>query len=249
MKILFLDESGDHNLNVLDANYPVFVLAGCVIVENYHRDVLTKKLAVLKENIFNSGKIILHYVDYTRNQNGFEKMKMKDFRERFYKEMNDFISEASFVLIACIIDKVGHKDKYDILAIDPYILSLEIIIERFVVSLQETGEKGLIIAESRGRQLDNELELAFLNLKINGTRFLRPKNISDTIEGFFIKKKEENIAGLQLVDSLVTPIGRRYLNRTNFYLNYNLIKKKFRKISCGKYKGYGLVILPKNKNG
>ena len=78
---------------------------------------------------------------------------------------------------------------------------------------------------------------------------MRPKEIADSIEGFSIKKKEENIAGLQLTDSLVTPIGRRYLNKINFYLNYKVIKSKFRRISCGLYKGYGLVMLPKNKNG
>ncbi|OGS44980.1 MAG: hypothetical protein A2539_04710 [Elusimicrobia bacterium RIFOXYD2_FULL_34_15] len=59
-----------------------------------------------------------------------------------------------------------------------------------------------------------------------------------------IKKKSENIAGLQLTDAIVTPIGRRYLNKINYYINYNIIKSKFRKIICGKYKGYGLVILP-----
>ena len=30
MKVLFLDESGDHNLTVIDDNYPVFVLGGVI---------------------------------------------------------------------------------------------------------------------------------------------------------------------------------------------------------------------------
>jgi len=85
-----------------------------------------------------------------------------------------------------------------------------------------------------------------LNLKINGTSYLTPKEISNRIgNNFFIKKKEENIAGLQLVDSVVTPIGRRYLNLKNRYLDYELIKSKFRKTKCGKYSGYGLIVLPK----
>lgn len=135
--------------------------------------------------------------------------------------------------------------KYGLLALEPYILSLEVLIERFVMSLLQSQERGVVIAESRGNQLDNELELTFLNLKIKGTRFLRPKDIVERIEGFFIRKKEENIAGLQLADALVTPIGRRYLNRTNYYINYEMIKGKFRRMECGRYKGYGLVILPK----
>ncbi len=249
MKLLFLDESGDHNLSIIDQNYPLFVLAGCIVDDKCHRDILTPRLTEFKKELFGEEKIILHYADYMRNQKGFEKNSSKEFREKFYKELNGIIKDVDFRLIACIIDKLQHKERYGLLALDPYILSLEIIIERFVKLLQSTGEKGVIVAESRGPQLDNELELAFLNLKINGTRFLRPKEITESIDRFLIKKKDENVAGLQLVDALATPIGRRYLKRVNFYLDYEVIKGKFRKIECGKYKGYGLVILPRNKSG
>ncbi|MBI5149820.1 MAG: DUF3800 domain-containing protein [Candidatus Omnitrophica bacterium] len=245
MKILFLDESGDHNLNYLDPGYPVFVLAGCVISQQEHDAILSHRMQEFKKEIFGSDRIILHYVDYTRNQKGFEQMSGRSFRENFYKQLNGIIAGTDFILMSCIIDKKKHKEKYKTLAIDPYTLSLEIVVERFVKLLEKQNERGVIVAESRGQQLDNELNLAFLDLKIRGTSFLRPKNIVDRIEGFFIRKKEENVAGLQLVDSLVTPIGRKFCNRKNVYLNYDVIKSKFRKADCGKYRGYGLIILPK----
>ncbi|MFC2140281.1 DUF3800 domain-containing protein [Candidatus Auribacterota bacterium] len=244
MKILFLDESGDHNLTILDENYPVFVLSGCIMDEKHHNTVLSPKIFSFKKEIFHSSKIILHYVDYTRNQHGFEKMIEKNFRDKFYTKLNHIIKETDFTLISAIIDKKEHNKKYGYRAIDPYLLSLEVIVERFIFFLQQTQDKGVIIAESRGNQLDNELELSFLDLKINGTKFLRPKEITDKIENFMIKKKKENIAGLQLVDAVVTPVGRKYLKRKNYYLNYDVIKSKFRKNKCGKYKGFGLVILP-----
>jgi hypothetical protein len=249
MNYLFLDESGDHNLNILDPSYPLFVLAGCVMDEHCHENALKPALESLKTEIFGNSNIILHYVDYTRNQNGFEQVMHKSFRENFYCKLNSLIKESDYTLLACVVDKTGHGKRYGLLAVDPYILSLEILVERFVMVLKEKKEHGVIIAESRGNQLDNELELAFLNIKINGTRFLRPKDISDNIERFIIKKKTENVAGLQLVDTLVTPIGRRYLNKRNYYLNYDVIKGKFRKIQCGKYMGYGLVIMPKKESG
>ncbi len=244
MKILFLDESGDHNLTSPDPKYPLFVLAGCIMSEIYYNHSFNLRFNAFKQEMFERN-IILHYIDYTRNQNGFERMVNKPFREKFYKGLNGIIKETEFTLISSIVDKLKHKEKYKALAIDPYTLSLEIIIERFVKLLEETKEKGIIIAESRGQQLDNELNLAFLDLKIRGTRFLRPKEVVDSIEAFNIRKKEENIAGLQFVDSLVTPVGRRYCGRKNFYIDYDAIKSKFRKIECGKYKGYGLIIVPK----
>lgn len=244
MKILFLDESGDHNLKIIDNYYPIFVLAGSVIDENHHKNVLIPELFEFKKKLFGTKDIVLHYRDYTRNKKGFEKMKYKKFRNKFYKELNRIIKDTDFVLIACIIDKIEHEDRYGVLAIDPYTLSLEIVIERFIMLLEDKEEKGVIIAESRGQQLDNQIELEFLKFKIKGTRFFKPIKITDRIDNFIIRKKEDNIAGLQLVDALVTPIGRRYLNKKNYYLDYTVIKSKFRKDLSGKYMGYGLIILP-----
>ena len=86
MRIMFLDESGDHNLNLLDPFYPVFVLAGCILTQEEHDKKLSPAVEKFKHEMFKNDKIILHYVDYTRNKNGFEQMAEKLFRE---KEMND----------------------------------------------------------------------------------------------------------------------------------------------------------------
>lgn len=245
MKILFLDESGDHNLLTIDESYPYFVLAGCVVDQKDHDEILSPAMSSLKKDLFGTDKIILHYVDYTRNKNGFDKVKDKAFREEFYKRLNALIQDAKFTLLSCIIDKKRHKDRYGMLALDPYNISLEVIVERFVRFLHDEGDTGIVVAESRGGQLDNELDVAFLNIKVKGTNFLKPKDIRDKIQNFVIRKKDENIPGLQLVDTVVTPIGRRYANKKNYYLDYEMIKSKFRKSSCGKYRGYGLVMLPK----
>lgn len=244
MKTLFLDESGDHDLINIDLEYSIFVLAGCIMDSQYEEKVFTPALNNFKENFFGNKKIVLHLAEYTRDGKGYEKLRDKELRGKFYEGLNTIIKEAEFCLAACIVDKNEHIKHYKN-ALDPYLLSLEVIVERFVMFLTETGEKGLIIAESRGQQLDNQLNLAFLDLKISGTRFLRPVDIVDKIIDFRIRKKDENISGLQLVDSIITPIGRRYLNKRNFYLKYDVIKSKFRRHSCGKYRGYGLIILPK----
>lgn len=171
-------------------------------------------------------------------------MRNKDSREQFYTGLNKIIKETEFNLIACIVDKKEHIKHYKN-ALDPYLLSLKVILEGFIMCLKESKEKGIVVAESRGTQLDNQLNLAFLDLKISGTRYLRPSDVADNITDFRIRKKEANIAGLQLIDSIITPIGRRYLNKKNHYLVYDVIKGKFRKHECGKYTGYGLIILPR----
>ncbi|MBA7652010.1 hypothetical protein ES703_59839 [subsurface metagenome] len=74
MKLLFLDEPGDHNLNIIDKDYPIFVLASCAIDENYHKNILTHRLSEFKNKLFDTEDIVLHYADYTRNQKGFNSM-------------------------------------------------------------------------------------------------------------------------------------------------------------------------------
>jgi len=242
--VLFLDESGDHDLISIDRDYPIFVLAGCIMDSQYEEKVLTAALDKFKKDFFGNTEIVLHLAEYTRDGNGYEKLRYKNLRQEFYIGLNKIIKDADFCLTACIVDKNEHIKHYKN-AIDPYLFSLEVIVERFVMLLKEKKEKGVIIAESKGQQLDNQLNLAFLDLKISGTRFLRPVDIAENIIDFRVKKKDENISGLQLVDSIVTPIGRRYLNKKNFYIAYDVIKSKFRKHSCGKYRGYGLIILPR----
>ena len=111
------------------------------------------------------------------------------------------------------------------------------------MGLKAGKEKGIGIAEA-GRSLITSL-IFFLDLKISGTRYFRPIDVAENIVDFGIKKKEENIAGLQLIDSIITPVGRRYLNKRNHYIAYDVIKGKFRKHECGRYKGYDLIILPR----
>lgn len=208
----------------------------------YEEKILTAALNKFKKDSFGNNKIILHLAEYTRDGKGYEKLRDKDSREEFYAGLNKIIKDAEFNLVACIVDKKEHIKHYKN-ALDPYLLSLEVILERFIMCLKTEKEKGIVVAESRGTQLDNQLNLAFLDLKISGTRFLRPTDVVENITDFRIRKKEENIAGLQLIDSIITPVGRRYLNKKNHYLAYDVIKGKFRRHECGKYKGYGLIIL------
>ena len=49
LKILFLDESGDHNLSVIDPQYPIFVIGGVIVDEDYARGPLNDALDEFKD--------------------------------------------------------------------------------------------------------------------------------------------------------------------------------------------------------
>ena len=71
MKILFLDESGDHNLSIIDPQYPLFVLGGVIVDKKYAENQLTESVNKFKKDMFGTQDIILHTADISRNRNGF----------------------------------------------------------------------------------------------------------------------------------------------------------------------------------
>lgn len=244
MKTLFIDESGDHNLGKIDKQYPVFVLAGVIFDNEYYNKTAKEKIKKFKLKIFGTDKIILHTADICRNKKGFEALVDKKFRGKFFKELYYLIESLHFEIVATGIQKKKHLLRYGIAAVDPYLLSLEFLVERFIFSLDECKEKGMIIAESRGNQLDNQLELAWLNLKINGTRFLSPVRISEKITDFKILKKSGIVGGLEIADFVVSPIGRKIMGKP-IKDDFRVISKKFRRNGSNKIMGHGLVVFPK----
>jgi len=171
-------------------------------------------------------------------------LKDPKFREKFYFELNKLVDDLNFDIIASGIHKNKHFARYGISAIDPYLLSLEFIVERFIFLLNECGEKGIIVAESRGNQLDNQLEIAWLNLKVKGTKFIEPVRISEKITDFKIMAKSMAVEGLEIADLIASPIGRSVMKKKSKE-DFRTIRKKFRKNKSGHIIGHGMIIFPK----
>jgi len=241
---MFLDESGDHNLEKIDQQYPVFVLAGVIFDNLYYQKSAVPLANKLKKKLFGTETIIFHTADISRNRNSFEKLKETKFRETFNLSLRELLEKMEFEIVAAAIHKQKHFEKYGIAAVDPYLLSLEFLVERFIFSLDSHKDKGTIIAESRSPQLDNQLELAWLNLKIKGTRFLSPSRVVDKIKEFKIIKKSKGVTGLEIADLVVSPIGRWVYKKEKKEL-FKIIQSKLRKGSEGKIFGHGIVIFPK----
>jgi hypothetical protein len=244
MKLLFLDESGDHNLSVIDPQYPLFVLGGVIVERSYAESVLVEALRQFKMELFGRNDIILHTADIARNRNGFERLKDATFREHFYERINVLMWELEYTVVACAVRKDLHLTRYGVAALDPYLMSLDILVERLCFDIGKVADGGLIMAERRGPTLDHQLELAWLNLKIQGTRYVRAIDIERRVEGLSLRNKSDNVAGLQLADLVVSPIGRHVLGKSP-KKDWHVVESKLRRNRHGKFEGHGLVVLPK----
>lgn len=234
MKIMFIDESGDHNLdpNKVQSIYPIFILAGCIFEEKYYKEIFTPRFNQLKKEFFGDNDIILHVLELTRPHRSrdkrFLKLREPEFRIKFYTALNKLINETEFMLVACVIKKVEHLKKYGLEAIDPYLLSFDTLLNELIYHVG-SGQKSKMIAEKRNDNLDNQLELAWLNLKISGTAKNAPTDIKEKVDNLQMIPKSSNEPGLQLADLLATPIGRHNLGisaKPGHEIDFKIIEKK-----------------------
>ena len=244
MKALYLDESGDHNLAVIDPQYPLFVLGGVIMEQRYAESELPRELDAFKRGLFGRADVVLHTADIVRNRNGFEEMKDAAFRARFLESLNTLMQRLRYTVVACAIRKTNHLGRYGPAASDPYLMGLDVLVERFCFEVGPARAGGMMIAERRGSPLDERLELAWEKLKERGTRYVRGGDIEGRITGLDLRAKSENVPGLQLADLVVSPIGRHVLGKPERD-DWRIVRSKLRCGPRGATDGYGLVVLPK----
>lgn len=240
---MFLDESGDHNLKVIDPNHPVFALVGCVFEENYYKGAANKKVNDLKIKYFNSTEVILHSRDVRKQETKpFLILRQKEVRENFYQDLNNLITNLYLTVITSVIDKNKLREQYGNHSSNPYYLSLGFIMERYAIHLREKGGTGLMIIESRNPTDDNLLYIAYSKIMLQGTGFMKADEFQKRIKDLVFIPKKENENGTQFADLIAYPIATHILpNRDK--RAFEIIKTKIRS-KKGEISGYGLKIFP-----
>jgi hypothetical protein len=248
---MFIDESGDHNLEKIDMSYPVFVLAGCIFEKEYYEKSVIPNFNQLKQDFFGGNDIVFHTAEMIRPAKSKEKRFIKlideKFRKSFYGSLNALLEKTCFSIVACVIKKQKHMEKYGVFALDPYLLSFDNLLNRFIFQIK-FPEQGIIMAEKRNSILDNQLEIAWLNAKISGTRLVKSAEIKEKIDNFKIIAKSKNETGLQIADLIASPIGRHVVNMKRKHgneINFEIINHKFIKDRLGRVENCGISIVPK----
>ena len=208
MRVLFLDESGDHNLSAIDPSYPIFVLGGIIVDKEHAEGPLTEAFNGFKREMFGRTDIVLHTADIARNRNGFEELQNSEFRTRFYGELNSLMERLRYEVVACAVRKEDYFARYGANAIDPYRLGLRVMVELLCNAVGPVTGGGAIVAERRGESLDEDVEQTWEILRTRGSLYAEPDVIRDRIHTLELCHKKGNIPSLQLADLVVTPIGR-----------------------------------------
>lgn len=161
--IVYVDESGDHGMESIDEQFPVFVLAFCVFHKGHYSEKVVPALEKFKFKHFGHDQIVLHESDIRKERGYFRIFPNKAHKHRFLDELTSIIEESKFILISCVIDKKRLKEQQE-KPPNPYHIALRFCLETLHDFLKEKGEEHKrthIIVEQRGKKEDNELELEF----------------------------------------------------------------------------------------
>lgn len=246
VKMMFLDESGDHGLVGIKSDYPVFVLGGVIVDRAYARTVMEQRVRQLKQEFFGRDDVILHTADIARWKKDFEFMKHDEpLKQRFLDALTTMMADLDYQVVACAINKPAYAARYGTNGVDVYRYSLGMLVERFCYEIGNVSDGGMICAETRRPDLDHDLNMAWERLKRDGLRYAGPEKIDSRIIDLALKDKRLNIAGTQLADLVVSPIGRKLLGKPP-RKDWEVVKSKFRRrLGSESYLGTGLIILPR----
>ncbi len=240
---LFIDESGDPSLSSVNADFPVFVLLGCLF-EDFAYQEICEKITELKKEFFGCEHAILHSRDIRKCEGVFVKLFDLEIKKKFYMKLNSILENGNYVVISVGINKKEFIEKYGKIADDPYELSLSFLLERAVMEIDKGDNMMHITLESRGKVEDEIIQKRYNRLLDNGSSHITPDRFKKRLKKIEFKKKKENDCGLQMADLCAYPVARHIINPKEPYPAYDIVEKKFRKNSSGSFVGYGLKIFP-----
>ncbi|MBF0571706.1 MAG: DUF3800 domain-containing protein [Candidatus Omnitrophica bacterium] len=240
--LVYLDESGDHTLEAVDKDFPLFALAMFICDDVIYNQKIVPEVSRLKTDFFGHEAVILHSREIRKTLGDFRILTDAKKRQEFYTRINKIMGGFDYTLIASVIRKQEHKDRYGVEAKNPYDLALVFTLERLLPLLEEKGQKKVhILAESRGKREDDELMLCFLRTVSQGTDYIPAERFKRIEFRLRFVPKNMNIIGMQLADLAAYPIARHVLNPQSENLAYEVLKGKFYR---GKGQVYGLKVFP-----
>ncbi len=241
----FIDETGDHGLNYVDKNFPLFLLCGVLVAQESLLEI-EKRINSFKRKFFNTANVILHSREIRKCEGAFQILFDLNIKKNFYQELNAILAEADYRLIASAVNKEEHIKKYGKGARDPYALSLSFIVERMIFCLdtKDSNSEVKLFAEQRGRREDSNLLAHFNSLADRGTYFVTVERMKQRVKSFSFRNKRENVVGLQIADLCAYPLARHLLSPEEPYIPFKIIEEKIYCDNKGDYNGWGLKVFP-----
>lgn len=244
--ILAVDESG--TTCKVDVEEDWLSLTGIILnSDNFLKtesSIMTLKNKYWEDALFFNKRVVLHSRDIQKRQRAFSQRIIENIDD-FETDLQEMISNVEMKIISSNIDKNRLYENY-FNPYDTYELSVEFMVERFLLYLEKQGETGVIVFESRGRKEDNRILCLIDNLIKYGNDYISNTRFQKWIEGVFFNKKHtkdytKSYWVLELAD-ICSGILYKKMKKEETEL-FSCIQNKI--IGYPNYNGKGMKIFPK----
>lgn len=257
---LYVDETGNHDMDhVEDPNQRFLGLVGVAVSLQEVRDHLGPRLEELKRRHFPydpDDPPVLHRKELVNRRHPFHTLRDPAVEVAFNDDLLALLEDVEYQVIAVVIDKLEHRDRYSTWLFQPYHYCLKVMLERYVFLLESRSATGDVMAESRGGVEDRRLKDSYARLFERGTEFVESHRFQATLTSRQLKvnPKRDNIAGLQLADVLAHPTRRDILRRNGLVTPEAAVfgdrildvlkRRKYYRSPAGRIDGHGRKLLP-----
>lgn len=158
--IVYVDESGDPNLDKINENFPVFVLTLCIVNKDVYVHKIIPEMSIFKFKHFGHDMIVLHERDIRKQTGEFKGLKHQD---QFLAELTQIIKKSDITLIGIVIKKQSLTKKYAYPK-EPYSLAMQFGLERlwdFIYTKKQTDRTTFVVCESRGKKRRSSSRVGF----------------------------------------------------------------------------------------
>jgi hypothetical protein len=211
---LYIDESGHHSYNkVDDLDKRYLGITGVLIKRDKYDAEAKPNLEQLKRSIFrydpDDPPILVRSLIRGR-KSWFYVLQDQSLNAKWEHGLLSYLGSLKdyTYIYTVVMDKQKHKAEYPFQTYDSYVYSLSVLLNRVRGLFQQIlkgGQHVDVLAESRGRREDEQIQLAYETLLTKGPN--RPQfGTAEEYRAVFphpkllIGKKYQNIAGLQIAD-------------------------------------------------
>ncbi len=192
MRLIYIDESGDHGADNRNGDYPVFVLVACSFESSDYVRHFLPSMIEFKLRHWGHELAVLHEREIRRPQGEFSFLLNASKRGAFLQELSELVRLSHAHVHAVAWDKRDPARRFS------YGACLSHLLEELTFG-EASEPPPSVILESRGRHEDDRTVKAICDLSLERFGAIR-----------FVDKKA-NVAGLQLADLCARPIGMRIL--------------------------------------
>jgi hypothetical protein len=216
---MYVDEVGNADLGSShDPNHRYLSLTGVVFELDYMDRVVAPEIEALKRRYFKAHvdePLIFHRKELVNRKYPFQALRDPEVEAAFNTDLLSLLTRLHFKVITAVIDKLEHCQREPAWQHHPYHYCQAVLLERYVSSMERVGKMGDVLAESRGTRPDRELKDAYQQICSQGTEWVAPELFQRhlTSRELKLKKKVDNIAGLQLADLIAYPSYKAALHR------------------------------------